>query len=184
MRRSNLDLTGRLWSLPASQTKSGRAHVVPLTNTAARIINALPAPEPGHPAAFVESRPSGQRDSWPHLGHGDRRGGRPHLGDISLRNEASKGALGPLNPPEPGTTGSSPIAATEPRDEFLRGHLGEIRKHLVGRHREPHWYRALGFNGCSSHSGRRTFITSAAPKDLDRGRLAAGRSNACRPRNS
>ena len=25
-----------------------------------------------------------------------------------------------------------------------------------------HWYRALGFDGCSSHSGSRTFITSAA----------------------
>ena len=45
-------------------------------------------------------------------------------------------------------------------------------KHSVGRGTSPQvivnsfaeWYRKLGFVGCSSHSGRRSFITQAARK--------------------
>ncbi len=52
-------------------------------------------------------------------------------------------------------------------------------------HREPVavWYRVLGFNGCSSHNGRRGFITNAARKigavggSLRDVQLLAGRSS-------
>jgi len=42
MRWADLDLENKLWTLPASSTKAGRTHEVPLSDTAITIIEALP----------------------------------------------------------------------------------------------------------------------------------------------
>jgi len=95
------------------------------------------------------------------------------IGDaIHLRDEAAKGRSGrviPLN--------------KELRSALIR--LQELRKadarpspFVIRTERSPNtsaaavvnlfaaWYRALGFAGCSSHSGRRTFVTNAASRLL------------------
>jgi integrase/recombinase XerD len=83
---------------------------------------------------------------------------------LHLRNEASKGASGrviPLNRElqtslqalrEQGC--SSPFVIVTERSE--RTSASAIVNLFAS------WYRAAGLQGCSSHSGRRTFITNAA----------------------
>ena len=85
---------------------------------------------------------------------------------IHLRNQASKGRSGriiPLNRELRAALqelyqarGASPYVITSERSE--RTSASVIVNLFAG------WYRALGFCGCSSHSGRRTFITGAARK--------------------
>ena len=83
---------------------------------------------------------------------------------LHLRDEASKGSSGrviPLNKDlrhaleiHQRNRGSSPYVITTERAE--RTSAAAIANLFA------HWYRAAGLQGCSSHSGRRTFITNAA----------------------
>lgn len=85
---------------------------------------------------------------------------------IELPNEATKGNSG-------GIIYIAPSLLDALRDHQRNSKLG---KYVVGTERGNHttpqvivnmfqgWYSNLGFDGCSSHSGRRTFITNAARK--------------------
>ena len=54
------------------------------------------------------------------------------------------------------------------KSDLHTGRIVQVRKKKVDAQMIVNlfwnWYKRLGFSGCSSHSGRRTFITSAAKK--------------------
>lgn len=87
---------------------------------------------------------------------------------IHLTNDASKGTSGRVIPMHPEVR----AALIAYRQTLARG----PREYVIGTERMSstspqvivnmfqRWYQHLGFVGCSSHSGRRTFITGAARK--------------------
>ena len=101
--------------------------------------------------------------------------------ELRLTNTASKGRSGrviPLNPDlrkalialrdqeaDKGrpTTGDAYVVTLAKGNEDLKSRAMSIRFLLNGKKgRQEGWFDVLGFQGCSSHSLRRTFITNAA----------------------
>jgi integrase len=87
---------------------------------------------------------------------------------ISLTDSASKGRSGrsiPLNKDLHEALALLKAEADKskrPSPYVITSERGEKTSSYVVVNMFAAWYRALGFNGASSHSGRRTFITNAA----------------------
>lgn len=87
---------------------------------------------------------------------------------IVLQNEASKGQSGRIIP----MNGELRLALIDwrssreiaPTDRVIRTERSKRTSPQVIVNMFSRWYEKIGFDGCSSHSGRRTFITNAARK--------------------
>ena len=87
---------------------------------------------------------------------------------ISLTDNASKGRGGRSIPLNKDLLAALSLLKAEadkskrPSPFVITSERGEKTSSYAVVNMFSAWYRALGFNGASSHSGRRTFITNAA----------------------
>ena len=81
---------------------------------------------------------------------------------IHLRNEATKGSSGRVIPMNRKLRKALELLFQVPNASpyVITSERGQRTSAAVIVNLFAHWYRALGFSGCSSHSGRRTFITT------------------------
>ena len=94
------------------------------------------------------------------------------IGDhIHLTNEASKGKSGrvialnkELKQQLAKVKESEEITISDAKKSVIQTQRGQGTSAQVVVNSFSEWYRKLGFLGCSSHSGRRSFITQAARK--------------------
>jgi integrase len=121
--------------------------------------------EQAHISAIGKGRPQGQGDSQPDLEDGPQ---GQIAQAIDLENRASKGQSGPVIPMNEelrialidySKTVWISVSTFLIESERSKGMSPQAVVNLFWR-----WYRHVGFDGCSSHSGHRTFITNAARK--------------------
>ena len=90
--------------------------------------------------------------------------------DIRLTDKASKGRSGRVIPMNTDVAGNltamlsvaSDTKAFTPSDRVITSERSDAVSSQMVVNSFRSWYRELGLEGCSSHSGRRTFITNTA----------------------
>lgn len=87
--------------------------------------------------------------------------------DIALRDEASKGRSGRTIPISKELRSALEACRADctramPEQRIIQTERSKATSSQVIVNLFKAWYQRLGFDGCSSHSGRRTFITNAA----------------------
>ena len=99
---------------------------------------------------------------------------------IALQNEVSKGRSGQIIPIHSKLRAAliewHEVQQPAPNPLYIGTERSKQTSPQAVVNMFARWYEHIGFDGCSSHTGRRTFITNAARRISLVGGLAAGRA--------